>query len=77
MSVSEDDIKVSVEKTKKSLFKFWEKKFDVVVDDELLLLLFVNEVLNVVEMCVFENILCGKSVKDFLDGSRSRLFFVS
>ena len=67
--VSEDDIKASANKAKPS-FKFWEKKPDAAP-------LSANEAPNVAETRAFENILRGKSVKDFLDGSRSRLLFVS
>ena len=67
--VSEDDIKASANKAKPS-FKFWEKKPDAAP-------LSANKAPNVAETRAFENILRGKSVKDFLDGSRSRLLFVS
>ena len=75
--VSEDDIKASAEKTKKPSLKFWEKKPDAAADDESSSPLSANEAPNVAETRAFENILRGKSVKDFLDGSRSRLLFVS
>ena len=75
--VSEDDIKASAEKTKKPSLKFWEKKPDAAADDESSSPLSANKAPNVAETRAFENILRGKSVKDFLDGSRSRLLFVS
>ena len=75
--VSEDDIKASAEKTKKPSLKFWEKKPDAAADDESSTPLSANKAPNVAETRAFENILRGKSVKDFLDGSRSRLLFVS
>ena len=75
--VSEDDIKASAEKTKKPSLKFWEKKPDAAADDESSSRLSANKAPNVAETRAFENILRGKSVKDFLDGSRSRLLFVS